>query len=567
MMRSPIFILIAVFFAFSCKQNNKIKYDTLINASDAKKHLELGEEYFLNQKYDTAFYYYNKSNDAFKIKKDSASITFNLIRIAQIQQTYGDYSGSEESLVEALIYNNKNITYKSEIYNSLGISSKELSNYNDAINYYNTVLKIANDTLSRVTPTNNIALVYIEKGNYLNAIKLLEPISKLPLLDTIENKKARIIDNLGYSYYKANFNEKGFSLINQALLIRQKNSDSYGIINSYLHLAEYYQNTNKLKSKQNAFDAYKLATKLNSVDERLESLVFLMSYNQEKGQNNYAIQYAHLNDSITKVRNNAKNQFAKIKYDSRSAIEENLKLKNKNTETDLKLQKQKNQTDLFVFGFLSLLGGIVYVYSHFKNKNKHERIQAAYNTEIRIAKKLHDELANDVYQTMVFTETQDLSNDDKKEVLLNNLEKIYVRTRNISQENNTIDTGVNFSSNLKKMLSNYQNEKVNIIINDNNKIDWSKIQDSKKIDIHRTLQELMVNMKKHSLCSHVLIGFEASENNITIEYKDNGKGCDVTQISKNGLQNVENRILANNGTITFDSQIDNGFKASIKFLI
>lgn len=47
-------------------------------------------------------------------------------------------------------------------------------------------------------------------------------------------------------------------------------------------------------------------------------------------------------------------------------------------------------------------------------KNKREKIKTTYNTELRIAKKLHDELANDVFQTMAFAETQDLSTSHKK---------------------------------------------------------------------------------------------------------------------------------------------------------
>jgi bifunctional pyridoxal-dependent enzyme with beta-cystathionase and maltose regulon repressor activities len=73
---------------------------------------------------------------------------------------------------------------------------------------------------------------------------------------------------------------------------------------------------------------------------------------------------------------------------------------------------------------------------------------------VRIAK-LHDELANDVYQTMAFVEMQDLSYSYNKETLLDNLDTIYSRTRNISKENSTIAMGPDYIPNLKEMISDF----------------------------------------------------------------------------------------------------------------
>ena len=166
---------------------------------------------------------------------------------------------------------------------------------------------------------------------------------------------------------------------------------------------------------------------------------------------------------------------------------------------------------------------------------------------------------------MAFASTQDLDDPNKKETLLNNLDKIYFRTRNISKENSAIHTGEKYEANLKEMLHNFSNETIKVIIKDNKNIDWSKIQSEKKIALHRILQELMVNMKKHSHCSFVIIGFENHNNSIEINYSDNGIGF-VNELNlKNGLQNVENRIHAINGTITFDSETNKGFKSKISF--
>jgi signal transduction histidine kinase len=199
-----------------------------------------------------------------------------------------------------------------------------------------------------------------------------------------------------------------------------------------------------------------------------------------------------------------------------------------------------------------------------KALNKKEKIQTSYDTETRIAKKLHDELANDVYHTMAFAETQDLTSSQNKEILLNNLDTIYSRTRNISKENGTIATGTQFVESLKEMMSGFNTDAINVLINGMDTVDWNTLESNKKIIVYRVIQELLVNMKKHSQCSLAIITFKKSENKLLIDYSDNGLGATFDKInSRNGLQNVENRILSINGTITFDTESNKGFKTSL----
>jgi signal transduction histidine kinase len=114
------------------------------------------------------------------------------------------------------------------------------------------------------------------------------------------------------------------------------------------------------------------------------------------------------------------------------------------------------------------------------------------------------------------------------------------------------------------MLSTYNSGSTKVIINNIEKVIWSEIDEIKKVTIYRVLQELMVNMKKHSHAPYVFIKIESNQKSIFIDYKDNGKGCEKNKIIKNGLQNMENRILAIKGTITFDTEPDKGFGVNIK---
>ncbi|UQD57554.1 tetratricopeptide repeat-containing sensor histidine kinase [Flavobacterium sp. K5-23] len=574
MFRSPIFIFLLLFSIYSCDNIPKDKTTLIkekpktVNSIEARKLLDKADVFNSNQKFDSAYYFYNRSKIIYELENDSANIAYNLIQMASMQQVLSDYIGSEKNLIEALLYIQQGSPYKSAAYNSLGISSKELYNYEDALYYYNKAKINTTDTIAQIQIVNNKANIHIKQKKYESSIQLLEPLLKSKILETNEVRKAKILDNLGFSYFKNNKYQDGLSMMLEALSIRKKNNDIYALISSNLHLAEYFQKSQPQTANEYALNAYQISKNIHNVDSRLESLSFLIAHNFEKKSNQFAVEYIKLNDSILNVRNNAKNQFIKIKFDSEQNRAENLKLTAQKAENALQLELQKNRT--LILSFVLLIGATitVFIVYYLRAKNKREKIQTSYNTEIRIAKKLHDELANDVYQTMAFAETQDLSSFNNKETLLNNLDTIYSRTRNISKENSTIETGINFIPNLKEMMAGFNTEATNIILNGLDTINWSSIENTKKITVYRVLQELLVNMKKHSKSSLVVIFFKINENKICLDYTDNGVGATFDKIkNKNGLQNVENRIQAIKGTVTFDTKSDKGFKATISFPI
>jgi tetratricopeptide (TPR) repeat protein len=523
--------------------------------------------HFKNNNFNNAFYYFNKSKIASETVKDSANIAFNLIQMATVQQINGDYYGSKETLTEALPYIKNDNNYLTAAHNLFGIADKELSIYDDAVYYYKEAIKNAKDIVAKQPPLQNIAVVYIQQRKYDKAIKILESILNKQTLNTNElnSNKARVLDNLGFAYFKKGLDRKGLSLMNEAIALRMQANDSYGSIESNLHLAEYHAKTDLKKSNQYALMGYQIATKFNSIDERLKALAFLISNDSRTKNTQDAQKYIFLNDSIIKIRNNFKNKFAKIKYDSKKEKDENQKLRLEKAENLLYLQEVKYQKILFVIGIIFLVSLIIYLRKYYRNKNRIGKIKASYDTETRIAKKIHDELANDVFHVITFAETQSLTNENIKETLLQKLDQIYIRVRGISRENNDIDVGVNYSINVKEMLATYSNKEINVIINSIEKINWETIDEVKKVAIYRVLQELMVNMKKHSHATLVVVKMEQNQKRIFIEYADNGKGCSKNKIIKNGLQNMENRILTIKGTIIFDTAPDKGFKVKITF--
>ncbi|MEZ0005493.1 signal transduction histidine kinase [Flavobacterium sp. 28YEA47A] len=549
---------------------NKLK--TL--ALKIKKEAPLGGYYYLYASYflpiniDSSFAYYDRSKTEYLKANDSMRAGYSLLMMTDLQRISSDYYGAETTATAALacLKNSGEESYLVAVYNYLGVSYKQLFNYENALKYYRKAYQTAKDSLSKDVVMNNIALIYMDQKEYGKAIKILTKLVSKKNSDTDIEFKAKAIDNLGYSYFLLG-DKRGSQYMLQALHLKDSIRDEFGSMASCLHLSEYYLHENPQLARKYAEKAYSLANKLKNTDDKLDAIKFLSKTSASKQESDKLFsEYTTLNDSIRIVRQKAKNQFAKIRYDSKQVEEESLKYQAENAENKLKAEKAKRRNELLLLtiSFIVLVG--ILFYRLLKSRHEKEKFQEAYNTETRIAKKVHDELANDVYNAMTFASTQNLEKPEKKEALIHSLDSVYLRTRDISRENSPIELGENFPNQLKIMLSEYQNQSLNVLIKDIDSVDWIKVDENKKLVTYRVLQELMVNMKKHSQATLAVIDFSTVDKKIQIQYSDNGIGMPFGKtILKNGLQNVENRIKSIRGTLIFDIQTNRGVKLSFGY--
>lgn len=535
----PFLFLVLFLLSGACTTKSDIdfqKYQAYRNKGDAL---------FKTIQLDSAYYYYNLAKESLNESKDE-NHTYVLLQMANIQQHIGDFFGSEETVTEALTHTNDTI-YKPYLYNMLAVAYDKQKKFDDALIYYKKAYATFKNSTAKAIAQNNIGLIYREKKQYYKAIAQLQPLLKNKYLKSDKDQMARVMDNLGYVQFKLD-NAAGFSNLSGSLQIRDSLQDVIGSIASNLHMAEYFKDSDLSKSKAYATTALKLSKKVNSPDDERTSLKWLIESSDDKDIKKYFSVYTKIDDSLNLARNSAKNQFAKIKFDSTTA------LKN--------LEIEKANKALYLFLFIVAVGAAVLLFFWTRNSNSIKLRMVSYQTETRIAKTIHDELANDVFQAMSFAETQDLKDADKKESLLQSLDTIYTRTRNISQQNGEIPTDAKFGIALTDLLNSFNSDKVSVILN-NKGIDWYGVKKESKIALYRVIQELMVNMKKHSQSSIVVIGFESKGNHIQFTYSDDGKGMLQPQNNKKGLHNVETRIDAIKGTVIFESETDKGFKAKI----
>ena len=552
-----IVVLTLLLVAVSCKKEAK-PINTSKLTSEFYTLRNKAEVLFNNHDYSEAYYCYNKTKLIGQVLNDNNKIVYSLMQIALIQRELSDYLGSETSATEAISLFSKEtkIEYQSTIYNTLGINYTNSYDYEEGLKYFQLALRITNDALNEAIIKNNIGDLYTKKKEFNKAIAILSEVIKQKEVLNHPETRALILCNLGFAHFQAG-DPSGLDYLKQSLSIRIQNKNDFYTTASYFFLAKCYEPTNSALAKNYAIKAYELATKINNTEDRLETLGVILQNSDGNELKKYSLIYLRLSDSLTKAKQIAKNQFAKIKYDASKSNEENV---------SIKLQEERTHTKnmLLSVTLVSLLLLSLLIYFLIQSKHIREKLLTSYTTETRIAKKLHDELANDVFQVMTYADTQDLTSEKNKEFLVNTLDTIYSRTRNISKENSSIDTGPDFVPYLKEVLSSYNSDSTTILVNGLDPDVLNALDSSKKIILYRIINELLVNMKKHSQSSLVVISFKKVKNNLQLDYTDNGIGLSSdTFILKNGLQNVENRIIDLKGNITFDNETKKGFKVSI----
>ncbi|WP_452233161.1 tetratricopeptide repeat-containing sensor histidine kinase [Lacinutrix sp. MEBiC02595] len=511
-------------------------YVNLINKPKLNEDLVIGLGYFQNKKIK------NLHAD------NKLAVVYNLIFIARAEKKIGVLYDSENSAIEALklldqLDENGYNKYRISLYNHLGVISKELYKYSIALDYFRKVLAIENRPKEIATVLNNMGNVYKEKKEYVVAINYYKEAYTKSVIIKDRLNQARVLDNLGVVQSKLDLPE-ALGNINKGLQIRIDKKFKQGIISSYSSLSEYYKNRkDRVNALLYADKALDIANFTKNIDYIISALGNKMSINEDMG----VLTYKRLTDSVNASKEKIKNRYAveKYNYDKKSG--------------ELKINKIKRQNDqiLFFIGLLFLLLCTTFLYFILRAKHKKEKLSQVYNTETRISKKVHDEVANDVYQVMTKLQNHTYLNED----VLDDLEDIYTKTRDISKESSAINMEQDFKDAITDLLLSYKSNTVNVITKGISTVDWQSLSAIKKVAIYRVLQELMTNMKKHSGASIVVLVFHKENKKISINYKDNGVGCILKKY--NGLQNTENRIETINGTITFDSSTNNGFKANI----
>jgi len=539
------FLLFFLLAAFACKKRNNTQ------APIKNQNFEIAESFFFKNN-DSSFYYFNKVTTS---SKDSLQVAMAYNYMAVIQSDAGDYFGGQESLTLSLGFLNEqketDLACLASNYNELGLNSTYFKKYTDAINYYNLALKFCRNDSYKLQFLNNKALAYQKSGAYSKAIDIYNEV-----LAKISNKKeyARVLSNAAKTKWLQNPNYNPLADFSKALQIRYSEKDEWGQNASYSHLADYYEK----KKPDSAFSylqkMYLIATKLNSPDDRLEALQKLIKLSPAATTKQYFQKYQNIDDSLQTARSAAKNQFALIRYDTEKSKADNLVLQKDN-------EGKRYQIIILIFGIVLLIVVGTLWYKKRKQRLELEAQNTIRENKLKTSQKVHDVVANGLYRIMSKLDNQETLKDNP---IVNEIEELYEQSRDLSYEKPK-SKNHEFHEKIFDLLKSFASENTRVILVGNSAPLWEMVSEQAKDEVEHILQELMVNMDKHSQASDVVIKFEQAQQKINIYYTDNGIGISGKVQPNNGLTNTGTRIAAIGGTITFDTNVEKGLKIKISF--
>jgi len=543
-LKKLIFLLPVILF--SCNKNNRTAKSDRTDYDKAYNYLKTSEK-------DSAFKYFNRAKDFFIQENNSSFAGSCLVNMGIIQCENGDYYGSQETALSAIKYLNpqKDTLEMVGNYNNLGITCQNLKEYNKAAQFYNKAAGFSKDPIDQLTLLNNKAISYTYLKKHDSAIHIFNKILAFPNIKVHAKIFSKVYDNLAYTKFSQNPAYNAEPELNEALQIRKETNDNNGLNASFYHLTEYFENKDPKKALYYAHENWQIAKKNNSPDDQLRALQKIITLESSNNSKHFFLKYQNLNDSLQTARNKAKNQFALIRFDAE-------KMKNEIAENEVELLKRN--IGLLSLSILLVSGG--FWYKKRKKRLQQEKELEVKNTQLKLSKKVHDVVANGIYQVMTKIENQE--HFDKEEAL-DELEFVYEKSRDISYEKEDTKDEQDFSEKISNSIGSFNNDTVKTYIAGNEKNIWENVSHPNQEEIYQIIRELLVNMKKHSKANLVSFRFERINNEIIIHYKDNGIGMSGEVMYKNGLSNAVSRIEILKGQIIFDTETEKGLKVDISF--
>lgn len=541
----------------------KILKDTI---NVAKANFNLGSFYFKTSVYDSAFYHFNRAKDLFITQNDSLQVGRNLLNIAIIQTNTGDYYGSEITSKEALDYLNfsNNKKYIIAVYNNLGILSKELKQYEEALHWYKKSMTLPKKSKEKITLLNNIGLVYRYQKQYNQAESYFNKALNHSKIDKYPSVKAMIVDNLGYIYFLKK-NPKSLSLMGQALKVRKERNDILGIITSQLHIGEYYLHEADEKKAADYFKkALNLSEKIGDTKDRLKALSFLLGLTNGS---KYFETYNKLNNANIEKERYYKHEFVRIKLKTKEKEKLNSILQQKNTAQALSVEKQKNRTYVLISIIIILL--VLFSIGMFYFKQKQKMIQqekaiaiqektiatlkARADEKDQLSIYLHEDISSAILGGLQLgnrLQKQDANEDWEK--VLSFFENAYDKIRKVSQEISVQHFSLTpFDRKVQLLIRQVSfNADLNIDVLGLETIVWKSVPKEVKVAIYGILQEGLNNIQKHSQAFKVIITFSLIENRLSLSLQDNGIGYRKDKPSGVGLLHIQKRVQEMNGNFS-----------------
>lgn len=558
----PLLLLIGILFLVSCESRIKSTQE-----AEKNPYYEQAYEFLDKNEFDSAFVYFEKAKSLFLERNDSVGVAESLINMAITQADFGDYYGSQETSTQAIEYLNLNDSSQHAllgmVYNNLSNVYTSLKDTEKAIESNQLAIQYTSSPTNRKVYENNLASTYIANQEYEKASEILKELVSNADSNSIDY--ARFLTNYARAKSHLDTAYKLLPVLKKAMQIRRKNKDPWGLNSSYSHIANYYKERNKDSALFYSMQQFDIAKTIKNPDAQMDALQRVLELSVLEENRPFLEKYHQIQDSVEIARLTAKNQFALIRYEVEKSKTNNLKLSNEIAEKQYRL----NLMRVLLVGLIIVAALSSFYFLNWHKRRKQRMELEAENrvkeSQLKTSRKVHDVVANGIYRVMAELENRD---DVNREELLDRLEILYDKSRDISYEVEDLGMGdIPFHLTISELLKSFANEERTVLIAGNEEATWDRLNAVQKDNLEQVLQELMVNMQKHSKAQEVIVRFDFEGNILHIYYKDDGIGLSESPKYGNGFMNTENRINLLKGTLTFEKNNISGLGIHISIPI
>ena len=579
----------------------KLTTQLITLASDIEDYQSLGEAHWdlgdfqKLTKPDSTYYHYSKALKQFQ----QATLDDNvkdypgriLYAMAQVKKNNRDYTGAEKDIVQAVTFFKEKKVNKRlfQAYNLLANTQNGLYNLNKALEYHEKARQYIqfrrpqNQYRDSVYNIKNIATAYIRNENYDKGIELLNSVLQT---DSLKHRLPETYARSLASLAEAKFKRRDTDTYSMKALLKESDA----ILNSLDNVFDKARNreflAEILAAEKDTSQAITQATlgmaiaKQTNNNDRLLTILKLLTKINTKNSAVHAKAYFDLNDSLQAQERNIRDKFARIQLETDEVLEENVQL------------AKGIRTWTGIAGGLLLFGIAVFTIITLRNINqklKFKQKQQQANQEIynlmlsqqaklqegkqleqkRVSEELHDGILGQMLGVRLILSGLNENIDDasiaQRAELIEKLRNTEEEIRTISHELNAasyqkihnfilaIDELVKTTEASGQLQSSFAYD---------NTIDWDALDGETKINIYRIVQECLQNSLKHAKCDKIMVSFRAEVKKcIKLCIEDNGRGFSTMKGKKGiGMKNIASRTKKLSGTISIDSKIGEGTK-------
>ncbi|MBL0012566.1 MAG: hypothetical protein IPP30_02065 [Flavobacterium sp.] len=521
-----------------------IQYAKQIENNDtlyAKVYSVLGKNFTLENKFDSAFYYFHKALKIYENKNND----YEKNRIKGFMANAYYFKGDNKQatiLVDEVIKNSKNykaslnaLHQKANILGSSGAFDQAIQLDTEVIKKYE---KKVNPTL--LSPFyNNLGLCYNAKNNPEKAI---EYCSKSFHLDSISGIKINAVSNL--------------VLLADISLTQNKTTEAKKYNRRALQFFNVHNNFDKKLGLYQSLEKILLKEKdLNGVIACKDSIL-----SQLKKMNT--------------VRDNNTINLLKIEYETD-------KKNHQIIQQQHKIETQKRIVFLMIITTVLLLLALYYIHLNRQKKNKlaileqENRISdmlfvAEQSERKRIASDLHNGINQKLAVISMYLSSEEEAPSEKSKLVAAIVDETIADVRTISHNLYPTDLNKGLIKAIKALCeqNNFLNPAIKFELHyDEILEDTLSLNKEMELAMFRIIQEFLNNALKYSKSSLVKIEISKSNKKIRINIEDNGIG--FKSDSKNdpdgiGLKNCEERIQMLQGKMTIKTAENQGTKIYIE---